>query len=155
MKMKKIDKGKERTQRKHKNVHIYVANTDKAVICCKTDPSSRQGGRPTTNKTATVLTRTSIWSESQRGSMQRRTDWPTVSCKVTLTLSLTHHFAFPQTLRSISLLSTTGKLSEKVVQKNSPKASWKKQLAKCKLVWLSCTSQHDTSMNDAYASRDH
>jgi hypothetical protein len=53
-----------------------------------TDQSSRQGGCPTTNKTATLS-----WLQSKSGhefwrsSTQRLTDWLTVRCKVTETLT--------------------------------------------------------------------
>jgi len=40
-------------------------------------PSSRQGGRPTTNKTLIVLTTTKIWSWFPEGLMPRRIDWLT------------------------------------------------------------------------------
>jgi len=42
---------------------MYVLPTQiKTVTCYKTDLSSRQGRRPMTNKTATVLTTATIWS---------------------------------------------------------------------------------------------
>jgi hypothetical protein len=42
-------------------VYEYIANTDKDCDLLHIDPSSRQGKRPTTNDTATVLTTAKIW----------------------------------------------------------------------------------------------
>jgi hypothetical protein len=47
------------------------------VSCNKTDPSSRHGVGPTTNKIATVLTRAKSNHKSQKGSTPRRTVWLT------------------------------------------------------------------------------
>jgi hypothetical protein len=44
-----------------KSVYILPTQT-KTVACYMTDPSSRQGESPTTNKTATALTTAKIWS---------------------------------------------------------------------------------------------
>jgi hypothetical protein len=48
---------------------------------------------------------------------------------------------FPHSLRPISLLSTAGKFFEKIILES-------------KSVWLSYTSQHDASMQEAYGPRD-
>jgi len=72
---------------KAQNVHmcilLYIT-----VTYYVADLSSRQGECPTTNKTATVLTKSKSGHEFRRGATPRRTDWltdrPTVSCKVTV-----------------------------------------------------------------------
>jgi hypothetical protein len=61
---------KEKKERKRKleaknlkSVHMYILPTQtRPVTCYRTDPSSREGGCPTTNKTAIVLTTGKIWS---------------------------------------------------------------------------------------------
>jgi len=65
-------------------MYILPAQTS-TVTCFMTDLSSRRGGRPTTNKTADVLTRTKIWSWVPEG-LNAKTDRVTVSRKMTLTL---------------------------------------------------------------------
>jgi hypothetical protein len=45
-----------------KCTYVCIVNTDKDCDLYMIDPSSSQGGRPTTNKTATVLTTAKIWS---------------------------------------------------------------------------------------------
>jgi hypothetical protein len=49
---------------KNQNVHMYIflAQT-RAGIYQMSEPSSHQGGRPTTNKTATVLATTPRWTD--------------------------------------------------------------------------------------------
>jgi hypothetical protein len=48
---------------KTQNVHMYVLLTQtRTVTFYKIEPSSRQGERPTSNKTATLLTTTTICS---------------------------------------------------------------------------------------------
>jgi len=77
IKLKKIKKN---------NAHIYCQQT-RTVTCYKTDLSSRQGGRPTTNKTAAVLTTSKIWSwvpEGLNAKTDRKIDGLTVGCEVTL-----------------------------------------------------------------------
>jgi len=53
------------------------------VTCYMTNPSSCQGGRPVTNKTAIVLTTAETWSCVPEG-LNAKTDWLTywltVSC---------------------------------------------------------------------------
>jgi len=62
--------------------HMYISPTQtRTVTCYVTDLSSRQGGRPTTDKTATVSTTARIWSWVPEG-IKARTGWLTVSCKV-------------------------------------------------------------------------
>jgi hypothetical protein len=58
---------------------------------------------------------------------------------------------FPQNLRPISLLSTTGKLFEKVILKIVQRHTEETCLMQVSLD--SCTSQHDTSMYEACGSR--
>jgi hypothetical protein len=89
-----------RRQKKTKNLkqkclrtnctYVYTANADRDcdLLYYMTDSPSRQGGRPTTNKTSTVLTTTKIWSSFPQGP-NARANWPTITCKVTLTLTLT------------------------------------------------------------------
>jgi hypothetical protein len=48
----------------------------RTVTCYMTDPSSRQGELPTTNKTATILTTAKIWSWIPKG-LSAKTDWLT------------------------------------------------------------------------------
>jgi hypothetical protein len=57
------------------------------VSCYKIDPSSGQGGRPTTDKTTNALTKAKIWwvLEGFR-SQDGLTDWLVVSCEVSLTV---------------------------------------------------------------------
>jgi hypothetical protein len=74
---------------------IYCWTQTRPVTCYMTDTSSRQGGRPTTNKTAIVLTTTGIWLWVPDG-IEAGTDWLIVNCKVILPLAwflkeLTHH----------------------------------------------------------------
>jgi len=65
-------------------VDMYVSPTQtRTVTCYVTGQYCRQGGRPTTKKNASWPNPNS-GHESQRGSMSRRTDWLTVSCKVTM-----------------------------------------------------------------------
>jgi len=52
---------------------IYRLTQTRAVTCFTTDPSSRQGGRPTTNETATVLTTAKIGSRFPEG-LNAKTD---------------------------------------------------------------------------------
>jgi hypothetical protein len=48
---------------KTQNVHVYILLTQtRTVTYYMTDPFCRYGERPTTNKTATVLTTAKIWS---------------------------------------------------------------------------------------------
>lgn len=54
--------------------------TETKIFRQMTDPTSRQRGRPTTTETANV----------PQGTRHRRTDWPTLSRNVTLTLSVDH-----------------------------------------------------------------
>jgi hypothetical protein len=61
---------------------------------------------------------------------------------------------FPQYLRPISLLSTTGKLFEEVILKVVQRHIENGEVAKCESVWLPCTSQHDSSMYKASGPRD-
>jgi hypothetical protein len=61
---------------------------------------------------------------------------------------------FPQKLRPISLLPTTGKLFEKVILKFVQKHIEKRGLLNEKPVWFPCTSQHDTTMYEANGPRD-
>jgi hypothetical protein len=82
---------KERTQRKHKNIHMYTLPTQtRTVTYYKIDLSSRQGARPMTNKTATVLTTAQNLvmslrrAQCQDAKTDGQTDRLTVSCKVTL-----------------------------------------------------------------------
>jgi hypothetical protein len=77
-----LGKWRSRGRRLLKNDNKFYKN----VTCYKTDPSFHQGGRPTTNKTATVLTTSKISSWVREG-LNVKTDWLTVSCKVTLTLT--------------------------------------------------------------------
>jgi hypothetical protein len=59
---------------------------------------------------------------------------------------------FPQNLRPIRLLSTTGKLCEKVILKTVQSHAEEKKMVMS--VCLSCTSQHDASMmHEAYRPR--
>jgi len=41
---------------------MHISPTQTRTVTYMKDPSSRKGGLPTTNKTATVLTTASIWS---------------------------------------------------------------------------------------------
>jgi hypothetical protein len=78
-------------QKLHTHTHTRFKR-DRTVTCYKSDLSSRQGGRPTTNKTATVLTTAKIWSWVPEGLNAKTvwlTDWLTVSCKVALILEPT------------------------------------------------------------------
>jgi hypothetical protein len=67
-------------------MYLLLTHT-RSVIYNMTDPSSRQGERPRTNKTANLLATTKIWSWVPEG-LNAKTGWLTVSCKVTLTLTL-------------------------------------------------------------------
>jgi hypothetical protein len=60
----------------------------------------------------------------------------------------------PQNLRSISLLSTTGKLFETVALKIVQRHIDEKYLLFLQVSFLSCTSQNDTSMYEAYGPCD-
>jgi hypothetical protein len=54
-----------------------------------TDPTSRQRGRPQMTRQKLSTTKIYLWSTSPRlGSTPRHTDWLTVSCDVTLTVTL-------------------------------------------------------------------
>jgi len=64
------------------HIRIYHLTQTMAVTYYMTDPSSGQGGHPMTNKTATVLIITKIWSRVPE-KLDAKTDW--VSCKATLT----------------------------------------------------------------------
>jgi hypothetical protein len=44
------------------NNKYILATQTRTLTCYMTDPSSRRGGCPTTNKTASVLTTAKIWS---------------------------------------------------------------------------------------------
>jgi len=57
-------------------MYILLTQTE-TVTCYMTDPSSRQGGRPTTNRTATVFTTAIIWSWVPEGLNDWLTDWLT------------------------------------------------------------------------------
>jgi len=52
---------------------ICYLTQKRTVTCYMTDPSSRQGGRPTTNKTATVLTTAKSGSRFPEG-LNAKTD---------------------------------------------------------------------------------
>jgi hypothetical protein len=57
-------------------------------------------------------------------------------------------------ISSENLLSFTGVLVETIILQIVQKAHREKEFAKCKSVWLSCTSQHDISMYQFYRKRD-
>jgi hypothetical protein len=62
---------------KIKSTYVYIDNTHtRTVTCYKTDPSSRQGVRPMTDKIPQLSwLQPKSGHESLRGSMPRRTDW--------------------------------------------------------------------------------
>jgi len=64
-------------------MYILLTQT-RTVTCYMTVPSSRQGERPTINKTATVLTTIKIWSWVPEGR-NTKTDWLTISCRADVT----------------------------------------------------------------------
>jgi len=86
-KKKKTERQKERKKKTENKIYIciYRLTQTSAVTCYVIEPSPRQGELPTTNKTATVLITTKIWSWVPEG-LNAKTDGLTVSCKVTLTL---------------------------------------------------------------------
>jgi hypothetical protein len=78
-------------------MYVYITNTDKENDLLQYRPvlpSFRQGRRPVKNNTETALTTAKIWlwvPERINAKTDWQTDWltdrPTLSCKVTLTLT--------------------------------------------------------------------
>jgi hypothetical protein len=60
-------------RKKSTYIRVYRLTQTRTLTFYKTDPSSRQGGRPMTNKTATLLTITKIWSCVSEG-LDAKTD---------------------------------------------------------------------------------
>jgi hypothetical protein len=51
-------------------------------------------------------------------------------------------------------LTTDKQIAWESYPKNIPKTRWRKYIAECAPVWISYTSQHDTSMHETYGPRD-